>query len=154
PAAERAQYQRRCRGCNPPSAVRLGSNRLFERPGKITLQIERSLESLLRVLRQTSPDNPFQRRSEVQRPRPPLQHRRNHARRALPLKCTLAAQRLVEHAAEAEQIAARIGLLALQLLRRHVMQGPENLSLAGQRGRQGGVALLKRTAAFGQAEVE
>src|SRR5262249_36779421 len=67
PAAKRTQYQRRCRGCNPSWAVRFRSNRLFERPAEGALQIERGLESLLRILRQASPDNPLHRRSDVKR---------------------------------------------------------------------------------------
>ena len=45
------------------------------------------------------------------------ENRRDHTGRALPRERALAGQHLVQHAAEAEKIAAGVNLLALQLLR-------------------------------------
>src|SRR5262249_55136962 len=61
---------------------------------------------------------------------------------------------LVEYTAEAEQIAARVDFPAVQLLRRHVLQCPDNLSLAREPGCQRSFAFLKRSALPGQSEVQ
>ena len=54
-----------------------------------------------------------------------------------------------------KQIAARVGWFALQLLRRHVLQGAENLSLGGQRLRHGGVGFGEwRGFEFRQPEIQ
>ena len=74
------------------------------------------------------------------------------ARRALARKGLLARQHLVQDAAEAEQIAARVGFFALELLGRHVLEGAEDLSLLCERARY--VRLPKRCVSFCQPEVE
>src|ERR1035437_501363 len=52
--------------------------------------------------------------------------------RVLKSERALAGEHFVEHAAGAEQVAARVDLLALQLLRRHVLKRPLDLALLGQ----------------------
>jgi hypothetical protein len=61
---------------------------------------------------------------------------------------------VVKQAAEAKQITARISIVALQLLWRHILQGPYDLSVARERRRQGSVSFLERTTLLGQAEIQ
>ncbi len=83
----------------------------------------------------------------------------NDARHALPHESLAAGEHLVQDRAEREDVAARIGLLAFQLLRGHVPDGAEDSSLLGQvfgagghqGGAQGGVGTL---AELRQTEVE
>src|SRR6202030_4348379 len=100
---------------------------------KRSLQVTRSLKPLLRVLCKRSLDYSREWRRLHKRSRLALQNRRDHARRALPFECSPSREHLVQHAAEAEQIAARVGLFSVQLLRRHVLQSSENLSLPRKR---------------------
>ena len=84
-----------------------------------------------------------------------LQNRRDHAGRACTLEGPFAGQHLVQHAPEAEKIAARVGFLALQLLRRHILQRAENLSLGCQRLRHSAVGFSERRGfEFRQPEVQ
>ena len=84
----------------------------------------------------------------------PLQNRRDHARRAFAFERALAREHFVQHAAEAEQIAARVGFLALQLLRRHVLQGADDLPLVRERLASRGIALLETNRLLRQSEIE
>ena len=59
--------------------------------------------------------------------------RRHHARRRLALERLLAGEQLVEHAAEREDVGARVGLAAFDLLRRHVLRRAEDHVRAGER---------------------
>ena len=54
---------------------------------------------------------------------------RDQARLALALERLLARQHLVEHRAEREDVRARVGLAAFELLRRHVLKRPEDRAL-------------------------
>jgi len=51
----------------------------------------------------------------------------------LPVEGTPARQHLVQHEAEGEDVAARIGWLALGLLGRHVLHRPQDYVFVGQR---------------------
>ena len=156
PQPPKCAHQQSKRSDPMPAAVGLGHGcwRLLHRPDERCLQIARGLKPLIRILRQRAPHHAFQRWRHRERRRLPFQNRRDHAGRALAFERPLAREHLVQHAAEAEQIAARIRLLALQLLRRHVLQRPDNLPFRRQRLRQSGVGFLERSSLLGQAEVE
>src|SRR5207249_4709079 len=121
---------------NPPAASRLRNDRLFQCPSERSLQIPSVLESLVRILGKASPDHSVQRCGHIDGCWLPFQDGRYDARRTLSLECPFSAQHLVQYAAEAEQITARMHVLAVKLFRRHVLQGAENLSRGCESRRQ------------------
>ena len=62
----------------------------------------------------------------------PLQNGGHHTSCARPFKRTLARSHLVHNGTEGEDVAARVGLFAFDLLRRHVLERPEDGALRGQ----------------------
>jgi hypothetical protein len=148
------QHERHTRE-HPPAARRRGRRWwLLDGPGQRGLHVERVLKSAIGIFRQTGPDHALQRRGETERRRLALEDRRNHARRGLPVERAPAREHLVQHAPEAEDVAARVGVFAVQLLRRHVLQRAENLSFGRQSRRQRGVDIRQRAARRGQSEIE
>jgi len=87
-----------------------------------------------------------------------LEDRGDEARLARALEGAPAGGHLVEQRPEGEDVAARVGLLALELLGRHVVHGPDDRAVGGQgRGeRQGAEALgfSLRDGQLGQPEVQ
>jgi len=67
-------------------------------------------------------------------------HQRVHARVGRALERRLARQHLVEHDPEREDVRASVERRAHHLLRRHVLRGPEHVSLRPGRGRHVGDA--------------
>ena len=57
----------------------------------------------------------------------------DEARLTLPLERALPGEHLVHHRAKREDVGARVGLVAFDLLRRHVLVGAENRPARGQR---------------------
>ena len=88
----------------------------------------------------------------------PLQDRGDDAGRRPALERLPAGDHLVDHGAEREDVGARVGLFAVELFRRHVLQGAEDRASAGQpsgRRRAGGSGGNgRRRAQLGEAEVE
>ena len=103
----------------------------------------RTLHTLIRILRQTRAHDAVERRRHQR-------HRRRHRGRvffqdgaeqaclALAGKRPPAGEHLVEHAAKRPDVGARVGLLALHHLRRHVLKRAEDGALRRQRSRPGG----------------
>ena len=85
---------------------------------------------------------------------------RDEARLALPLERPAARRHLVEHGAEGEQVAARVGRLPLELLRCHVLHRPDHRPFGGQRagvrrcGREAGDPRRRFRVSPRQPEVE
>jgi hypothetical protein len=65
-----------------------------------------------------------------------LEDRGDEARPAPTLERPMTGDRLIKHAAERPDIASRVGLSALELLRRHVLHRAENGALRGDGRRQ------------------
>src|SRR6185295_17162058 len=89
--------------------------------------------------------------------------RTDQARLALARERLPAGQHLVEDASEREEVAARVGLPALELLRRHVLERAEDRAASRERlallkrrrhARGLGDDLLRRRLELGEAEVE
>ena len=98
----------------------------------------RRLQALLRILGQAAPHHPLQggrgqRLQSGERWGLGSKDGRDEACLALPLERLAARRHFVEHGAEGEQIAARVGRLPLQLLRRHVLHRPDDCPFGGQR---------------------
>ena len=113
------------------------------RPGRSTASSRFTscarLPALLRVLREAGLDDAVERRRR---------HRLRPSRSAAARRCMIAeisdawlapanaflpGRHLVEHGAEREDVGARVGLLALELLGRHVLERPEDRALLRQR---------------------
>jgi hypothetical protein len=92
-------------------------------------QVTGALKPLVRVFRERPSHDAVELSGDFERWRLALQDRRNHTRRALSGERPSTREKFVQHATEAEQIAARIDLLVLQLLRRHVLERPYDLRL-------------------------
>ncbi len=75
-----------------------------------------------------------------------------------PENAFLPGRHLVEHRAEGEDVGARVGLLALELLGRHVLERPEDRAFLRQallrRERRQAARVSRRRHRLGQAEVE
>src|SRR6266508_468025 len=97
----------------------------------------RGLEAVFRVLGETRLDDPVESgwrhrldRGDGRRLRV---HYRADQRGLTPARERLLARRhLVENRAEGEYVGSDIGFLAFELLRRHVLEGPEDRSLLRQ----------------------
>jgi hypothetical protein len=66
----------------------------------------------------------------------PFQDRGNHACVTRTIECAFSGEHLVQHAAEREKVSPIVGQLALQLLRRHVLQRTDDGALLRQRSGQ------------------
>ena len=106
-------------------------------PLELVAQIACVLPSVLWILGEAGLDDAVERRrghrlDRGDRRRVVLQDRRDQrgltrARERLPPR-----RHLVEHRAEREDVRPRVGLLALQLLRRHVLEGPQDRAFLRQ----------------------
>jgi hypothetical protein len=89
-----------------------------------------------------------------------FQNRRDQARLALSLERLLSRRsHFVDDGAEGEDVGPRVGVFALELLGRHVLEGAENGPLRRQvlprdRGRQARQRARRRDARLGQAEIQ
>jgi hypothetical protein len=106
-------------------------------------EVARRLPAFPRVLRETAPDDPLQKRRGQRlklRDRPWLgrHDRRDQAGPALALEGTLARHHLVQHCAEREDVCPGVRVLALQLLRGHVGVSPHDHPLVGEWPSHGG----------------
>ncbi len=118
------------RGGNPPAPRRKRRRRpLLHRPEERALEIQCVLKALIRFLGQTGPDNPVKRGGDIQRGGLVLQDRGNDSGAAAGIEGPSAGQQFIEHASKGEHIATCVGFLALNLLRRHVVQGAEDFAL-------------------------
>ena len=109
-------------------------------PSEHPSNVADALPSFLRVLRKAAVGDVaepagYKRLTRGDGRRPILQDGGNDARRRLPSKRPRPGRHLVDDRAKRPDIAARISVFAFQLLRRHVLHGPENRPL---RGRQSG----------------
>ena len=110
----------------------------FRDPLKLQLDVVGRLEPVVRLLRHAGLDDAVEgrrchRRDRRDRSWLAFQDRRDQARAALAGKRLLARSHLVQHAAQGEDVGAGVGLLALELLRGHVLERPEDRALFGQR---------------------
>ena len=101
--------------------------------------VARGLPAILRILRQAARHDPLERRRRdrhelLDRPRLGRENGCHHARRGLALERAVAREQLVEHAAEREDVGARIDLARLDLLGRHVVRRADDRVRAGERG--------------------
>ena len=93
-------------------------------------------------------------RSSRDRPRLLLEDRRDDACRTVAVEGPLPGDELVEHEPEREDVAARVGLLPFELLRRHVLQRAEDRAGAGRRAADRRHVRRQLRRGLGQAEVE
>src|SRR6516164_2328043 len=118
------------------------------------------LESLFRVLRQTSRNHPLQTRGRSGRVlrdsrRIFLENGRHGFRRCLLAECWPPGHHLVENHAERKDVATSIGGSAAHLLRRHVTHGSQHMPRVGYLlHRRGRAAFACDRIELGQAEVE
>ena len=102
-------------------------------PLQLVGHVARALPAVLGILRQARPHDPVERgrrhRLDARDRRRLLLHDRRDERGLARAGERLApGDHLVEHGAERENVRARVGLLALELFRRHVLEGPEDRS--------------------------
>ncbi len=107
-------------------------------PLELQLDVVRRLEPVLRVLGEARLDDAVQgrrrhRRDLVDRRRIVAEDRADQARLALAREGLPSRRHLVEHGAEREDVRARVGLAAFELLRRHVLEGAEHRAPLRQR---------------------
>ena len=100
--------------------------------------VVRGLPALVGIFGHAGSDQLIQRRrghglDGTDRRRLALQYCRQHAGSGLALERALAGGHLVEHGAQSEDVAARVGFLAFHLLRRHVLKRSNDRALRGQR---------------------
>ena len=111
-------------------------------PLQLEQHVVHRLPALVGILGDTRPDQAVERgrRHGLQRrdrARLILEDRGDQAGLGLALERLASRGHLVEQHAEGEDVAPRVSFLALELLRRHVLEGPDNRARSGQRGRQG-----------------
>ena len=100
-------------------------------PLQLAAEIPRALPPVLRVLRQRLPDHPVQRRRRRRhhrrhRRRLLLHDRRDQRRLRRPRERLPPRRHLVQHAPEREDVRPPVRFLPLQLLRRHVLERPQD----------------------------
>ena len=111
-------------------------------PLELELHVVRGLEAVLGILRETRRDQAVERRRRHRHDRrrgrrAVLQDRADQARLALAVERLLPRRHLVEDRAEREDVAPRVGLAALELLGRHVLERPEDRPLLREVLRRG-----------------
>ena len=172
---ERREQQRNARhGPRDPRCALHGPNaplvrdRLVARLGnplQLERQVARRLPALGRLLGHAASHEPVEgarghRRQAGNRSRIFLEDRGDQAGLAFALEGPLCGQHLVQQGAEGEDVAARVGLLPLELLGRHVLKRADDHPLRGQRRghrrRRGqiGAAARPGQGRASQAEVE
>ena len=118
------------------------------------LRLQRRLKTLARIFVQARPHHPLQRRRHGQRRWIFVENRRDHRGGIRTFERPAAREHLVQHASEREQVAARVGFLALQLLGRHVLQRADDLAFARDGLRQRRVGFFERTAMLGESKIQ
>ncbi len=112
----------------------------FGDPLKVQQQIVRALDTLIRILRETGADDAVERGRherlrERDRRRVFFHDRAEQTRLRFADERAPAGEHLVEDAAEGPDVGARVRLLALHHLRRHVLERSEDRALRRQRRR-------------------
>ena len=103
-------------------------------PLQLQHHVVRRRPAVLGLLGETALDDPVERGRDHRldrrdRSRVRVHDRADQARLARPRESLLARHHLVEHAAEREDVAAGVGVAALELLGRHVLERPEDRAL-------------------------
>ena len=154
PEPPAASSRRRSRGGR-------GDRRMLGDPAQLQQHIVHRRPALRRVLGDSPRNHVVDERRHAgnrrgDRRRVARQDGRNQAGLAGAAERRLAGEHLVEHGAERKDVGPGIHLTSLELFRRHVLEGAENGSLAGeQRGRRRGLANRERQRRrLGQPEVE
>ena len=114
------------------AAASCGSGKAFE----IECQVARGLKTLLRFFLQATPDSSFDGgrdglacRADFRRVF--FQDGRHRFGRSVAPECALARKHFVQNCSESENIGARVGRFAANLLRRHVTDGAEHHARSG-----------------------
>src|SRR6185503_7591781 len=111
-------------------------------PAELKLHVVSGLDALVRILGEAGLDQTIEARAEwyhLRGWRWLLVHdRRDETRLALAIERAPARRHLVEHAAQRPDVAAGVGLLALELLRRHVLERADDRAFGGERLRHRG----------------
>ena len=159
------QNQHRCRDCHcrdrprQPCELRRSGNRfellraqVLQRP----FQIGCRLPAIVWIFRQTTSQHRVHRPHYLRFPSWLGVHDRcDDACRRLARKRPLARQHLVEHCAEGENVAARVGIFAFELLRRHIGKRAQHSSFFRYRQCLRSVGVTAAwLAEFRQAEIE
>ena len=107
-------------------------------PFQLTFHITGALPSLIRLFGETRFDHVIQRRRQHR-----LQRRqdrrvvfhdgRNQTRLTLTFERSPPGQHLVDHRTEGEDVRSSVGVFRFELLGSHVLEGPENRALLGER---------------------
>ncbi len=112
-------------------------------PAQLQLHVLRGLDAVVRVFGQQRPDQALERRRADRRQ---FGQRRRHVAHDRADQAGLrragerppAGRHLVQHAAEGPQVAARVGVAAIELLGRHVLERSDDGAFGGQRRGDGG----------------
>ncbi len=139
---------------HPPRGRDDADRRLFKCPRQCPLQLQRRLKTLARILIKTRSNYALQCRRDRQRRRLLVENSGDDGGRIRTVEGPAASEHFVQHATEREQVAARIGFLALQLLRRHVLQRAHHFAFARDGLRERGVGFLERSAVLGQSKIQ